>query len=253
MIINNYINKLQDRFRDRESFSSNELLTFFKEWEPDLKETTFRWRIHELKQRSVLQSVRRGVFTLKTRPFFNLSPSDIGIKACKRILKLYPDLRICIWNTEHLSELMLHQPARSWDVLEVEGDAFDLVWNSALSNNIGLPINAHHFGSFEYANANNTTHKYFIKKLLTRAPVQSVEGEKYVHPTLEKVLVDIFCEPDFFFTFAGSEFSVMLNNAYHRFAVDFAKLLQYADRRNKAKDLKDLILTTTDIPPNLVE
>ncbi|NML37590.1 hypothetical protein HHL17_10345 [Chitinophaga sp. G-6-1-13] len=252
MIINNYTNKLEERFRERASFSSDELLSFFKEWEPDLKETTFRWRVYELKQRGFLQSVKRGFFTLRTKPVFELSVSDVGIKAYKRILKSYPHIRACVWNTQNLSKLMLHQPARSWDVLEVESDAFDLVWENVISDGIGLPINAHHHGSIEYVNANSSTPKYFIKKLLTRAPVQPVAGEEYVLPTLEKVLVDIFCEPDFFFTFAGSEYSVMLNNAYHHFAVDFAKLLQYSGRRNKAKELKDLMLTTTDIPPNLV-
>jgi hypothetical protein len=253
LIINNYIPKILDRFRGRETFSSEELFSFFKEWEPDLKMATFRWRIHDLKQKGVLQSVKRGIFTLQTKPVFELTASDIGIKTYKGIIKAYPNIRACVWSTQKLSELMLHQPTRSWDVLEVESDAFDLVWGHALNDRIGLPINAHQSGSLEYGNANSSTPKYFIKKLITRAPIQSAEKEGYVLPTLEKVLVDIFCEPDFFFTFAGSEFSVMLNNAYHRFAVDFAKLLQYADRRNKAKELKDLIHATTDIPTNLVE
>ncbi|MGN6416649.1 MAG: DUF6577 family protein [Pseudobacter sp.] len=248
MIINNYSTKLAEKFLGRDTFSSDELFSFFKEWEPDLKMATFRWRIHELKQRGIIQSVKRGIFTIRIKPTFKISASDNGIKIYKRIIKAYPDIRACVWNTQKLNDLMLHQPARSWDVIEVENDAFDLVWENAISG-IGFPIKARHQDYLEYAN--RTTPTYFLKKLLSRAPLEPAEG--YILPTLEKILVDIFCEPSFYSTFSGSEFSVMLNNAYHRFAVDFAKLLQYAKRRNKARELKDLILATTDIPHNLVE
>lgn len=252
MIINNYIQKIIEKFSGQDTFTSDELFSFFKEWEPDLKVATFRWRIHDLKQRNILQSVKRGIFTLRTKPSFKPSASNYGIKIYKRIIKAYPGIRACVWNTQNLSELMLQQPARSWDVVEVEADAFSLVWDNIISGT-GLPINANHQDYIAYAYANSATPKYFVKKLLTRAPLQTAEEDGYVLPAIEKILVDIFCEPNFFSIFAGSEFSVMLNNAYLRFAVDFAKLFQYANRRNKAKELKDLILTTTDIPPNLAE
>ncbi|WP_407654250.1 hypothetical protein [Chitinophaga sancti] len=46
-------------------------------------------------------------------PVFEMSASDLGIKAYKRILKSYPGIRACVWSTQKLGELTLHRPASS--------------------------------------------------------------------------------------------------------------------------------------------
>ena len=61
-------NRLIEEFRDRESFSRNELFEFFKYYEPDLKEGTFGWRIYDLKNKNIIKPLMRGVYTISYKP-----------------------------------------------------------------------------------------------------------------------------------------------------------------------------------------
>lgn len=43
-------NKLIEAFKERSSFDRNELYDFYLDFEPNLKESTFSWRIYDLKK-----------------------------------------------------------------------------------------------------------------------------------------------------------------------------------------------------------
>ena len=47
-------NKFIAEFKDRESFSRDELFDFFRLYEPDLKEGTFGWRVFDLKNKNII-------------------------------------------------------------------------------------------------------------------------------------------------------------------------------------------------------
>ena len=47
-------NKLIQEFKDRGSFTREELFDFFRQFEPDLKEGTLAWRIYDLKNRNII-------------------------------------------------------------------------------------------------------------------------------------------------------------------------------------------------------
>ena len=66
--------------------------------------------------------------------------------------------------------------------------------------------------------------------------------------TLEKMIVDLFCERSLFVAFQGSELVHIINNAYERYAINFTTLLHYARRRGKEKDIKQYLREKTNIP-----
>lgn len=188
---------------------------------------------------------------MQVKPEFWVTASDRGKRLFKKIDKEYPGIRACVWNSGGLHDLMLHQPAQTVDILEVEGPAFHLVFdrfNEFDSHSIGIRVGEQDL--FNYNSSN--IHTVMINRLLTRAPIHLLPEEAYWVPTLEKILVDIFCDPEQFSAYAGSEFSYMLNNAYRRYSIDFTKLFQYAERRNKATELKRFILNTSEISKNLL-
>ena len=58
------IHDLRKHFEDKQYFTRYELKEFYTRFNPNLKETTFRWMLYELKDFGVIQSPSRGIYAL---------------------------------------------------------------------------------------------------------------------------------------------------------------------------------------------
>ena len=74
----------------------------------------------------------------------------------------------------------------------------------------------------------------FIKPLPSESPLQTVQG--LTVPTLEKLLVDINVDEDFYYL-QGSETFYILRNAAEKNVINRSRLLRYARRRYVADKL----------------
>ena len=83
----------------------------------------------------------------------------------------------------------------------------------------------------------------FVKNLVSEAPLQEVSGVPM--PTLEKLLVDILRDTDFFYL-QGSESDRIIENAFNLYAINRNRLFRYAGRR-KVKDELSSILDNLNI------
>ncbi|MBK7184294.1 MAG: hypothetical protein IPH89_16080 [Bacteroidetes bacterium] len=129
------IQELKDHFKNRDVFTRMELYEFFLRFNPELKETTFRWRIYDLKQKQIIRSISRARFTLHYQPTF-IPFVETKLKTLfKAVKKNFPYTKISVWNTKWLNEFMLHQPGRFMTILEVESEAASSVFNSLKDSN----------------------------------------------------------------------------------------------------------------------
>ena len=71
-----------------------------------------------------------------------------------------------------------------------------------------------------------------MKNLVSEAPLQEVSGIPM--PTLEKLMVDILRDSDFFYL-QGSESEHIIENAFRMYSVNRSRLFRYSNRR-KVKD-----------------
>ena len=58
------IAKLQIQFKEQSIFGNNDIVNFYREFEPSLTETNINWRVYNLVQTGVLSRIGRGKFTL---------------------------------------------------------------------------------------------------------------------------------------------------------------------------------------------
>jgi hypothetical protein len=89
-----------------------------------------------------------------------------------------------------------------------------------------------------------------LQSLVSKSPTQKVEKASTI--TLEKLIVDLYCDKKLFAVFQGSELVHIIDNAYNRYAIDFTKLLNYSKRRGKETELMELLSTKTDIPNTIL-
>ncbi len=83
-----------------------------------------------------------------------------------------------------------------------------------------------------------STPAIIVKPMVSDSPLMTIDG---VHgPSLEKLLVDIRRDKDFYYL-AGEESSRMLENAFNMFPVNTSKLLRYAGRRGVRTEIENEI------------
>lgn len=239
------IDQLKKEFKGRGTFSREELYNFYSQFEPDLKETTFRWRIYQLKEKGVFTPLSRGLFSSDFKQLFKPEIDGDERKIYNKIDKQFPNIRQCIWSTKVISEFMLHQPGRFFTVLQVENDALESVFHFLKDigiRNVFLQPDEKEIERYVF----EAESAIILQSLISKAPTQKIT--KLTTTTIEKIIVDIYCDKKLFGAFQGSELINIINNSYHRYAINFTKLFSYAKRRRREIDLKEYLSQQTEIP-----
>jgi hypothetical protein len=243
------IEKLIQDFTKRESFSRLELFDFFRQFEPNLKETTFRWRIHQLKTSKIIVSISKEHFTLSYKPTFKPEIGEVEKKIFAKIAKMFPALKLCIWSTKILSEFMLHIPAKSIIILQVEKNALEPIYDFLKKENIRnvyLQPDQKEIERYIF----ETESSVILQSLVSKAPTQKSDG--IITATIEKIIVDLFSDKKLFSAFQGNELAHIVNNAKNRYSIDFTKIFSYAKRRRKEVEILKFLSEKTDISKSIL-
>lgn len=149
-----------------------------------------------------------------------------------KLKKEFPYLKICIWNTNALNEFMVHQPGRYYYLIETEKEATQAIFYFLREAKYSVFIDP----------TNDLLEKYvpmdkesiIIRSLVSEAPIQMIEG--IYTATLEKMLVDVFCDDVLFSAQHGSEMRTLFNEALTKYTINENRMLRYADRRRKKEN-----------------
>lgn len=232
-------NRLIEEFEERGSFSREDLFDFFRYFEPDLKEGTFGWRIHDLKNKNIIQSLKRGLYIITFKPQYKPEVSPQIIKIAKKIANRFDKVKFCIWKTEWLNEFSQHQASRQIILIEIEKEFVESLYyalKDSFKNDLYLNPDAK-VVNFYISESHNPV---IIKKLITRSPIgrRTETRIKFYTPLLEKILVDVFVEDKIFYFYQGSELMHIYENAISSYTINFTKLFGYAKRRGRENDIK---------------
>lgn len=124
---------------------------------------------------------------------------------------------------------MVHQPGRFYTLVEAEKDSNESLFYFLKGTYKSVFLDPTSDILSHYASSEIET--MIIKPLVSEAPAQYVQGVRTA--TLEKVLVDIFCDETIFAAQQGNEMQTIFKNAFEKYTVNENKMLRYADRRRK--------------------
>lgn len=242
MSTNFLTNQLEERFHGKEFITRDELYEFYRLFEPDLVPATFSWRIHNLKEKNILQSVKRNIYTLVEKKSFQpILPPKLKSLAIK-VTKEFPTANNCFWSTKWLNEWTIHQPGRFLTVVEVEASATESVFyflKDANYRNVFLNPNEDIIDKYIFEQIETI----IVKTLVTKAPIQ--QKKQFSVPTLEKILVDLFIDKKLYAPFQGGELINIFNTVYKSHGINITKVLGYAKRRGKNEALLEFITKNT--------
>jgi hypothetical protein len=136
---------------------------------------------------------------------------------------------------------MKHQPGKYYILVEVEKFSTESVFYFLKS-----------FSNAVFHEPNNEIiNKYIpedkdsviVKSLVSEAPTQIMNGIKTV--TIEKLLVDIFCDEIIFSAQQGAEMRNIFIEALDKYTVNENRMMRYTDRRRKKEKFIKYLETIT--------
>ena len=228
---------LSQYFKDRESFTTNDVLDFFAQMHPDIKRTTVNWRIYELVRQGLLKRIGRGMYVLGTANCFLpvLTKKQQNISA--RLKKQFPLITFCCWHTSALKEFFQHLAVYDFLLVEAEREAIDAVFHF---------VKETHKNTFKEPSREiienfvlDGKDAVIVKSLVSEAPLQ--EADASTLPTIEKILVDLVADSEIFFFLQGHELLNIFESALGKYTVNTDRLLRYAKRRNKKEELQKIL------------
>jgi hypothetical protein len=191
----------------------------------------------------ILKRIGRGKF--ETGEGKNYTP-EISPKLKTIYSKLkeeFPYLKFCVWRTSALNEFMLHQSGNFYVFVEVEKGATQSIFYFLKEANYSVFIDPTNDLLDKYLPPNKDS--IIVTTLVTEAPIQNIEGINT--SSLEKMLVDIFCDNVIFSAHQGVEMRTIFQEAFSKYTINESRMFRYADRRGKKESFKDYINATANL------
>ena len=183
--------------------------------------------------------VGRGKFSLGASKTFIPEISQ-KIKILKgRLGNEFPFIELCIWNTRIINEFMQHQPGNFQLIIEVNKEAVQSVFYFLKELNYPVFLEPSVDIIEKYVPVDKEA--IFIKPLVSEAPLQMVGNIPTI--TVEKLLVDLFCDVVIFAAQQGAELRVIFNEAFSKYTINQSRMLRYANRRRKKESFREYINT----------
>lgn len=234
---------IMSTFWTREVFTRKELWDFVHSADPDVTEATFSYILFDLRRKGKLRDVGTSIYTKGDKVEFQRSTDKMMtnlLDHLKRTSSLEGDYDI--WTTEWLNEFMELQATSAMYILEVDKYSMERVFFSlrdTFPNVFSKPDRA-----VIETYITGVSDAIIIWPLISRAPIN--KDRLVPFPTLEKILVDLFCDTDLFYAYQGSQLVQIFQSALSNYPINFSRLFGYANRRNKQQEIKAFLLKHTD-------
>lgn len=212
-----------------------ELLSYLNQTE-EVRKTTLYWYLNKLTSGHRLSRVSRGLYSVSVRKDFIPEVTDDMIAANEILHRELPFSSFCLYKGTEFAPYLHNIATNNVLYVETERDSCESAFNVLKREGYTCYIRPGKEMIYHYINlADNLV---FVKPLPSESPLQTVQGLSV--PTLEKLLVDINVDEDFFYL-QGSESFYILRNAAEKNVINRSRLLRYAKRRYVAEKLiKDL-------------
>jgi hypothetical protein len=222
---------------NHKQFARKDLFAHFREQMPAVLLLSVAQQLNRLAQKGVVNRSGVGIYQLQETKSLFIPKITADLRELNEKLKAhftYTDF--CLWHNNEITPFMHHIPNLRQIFVEVEHDAMNAVFDFLNENS--------EKGVFLCPNSNDYN-RYIVGKeaiivhnLVSESPIQTVNN--ITIPTIEKILVDVIGNIDFEFM-QGAELSRFYKNVLDKCAVNQKKLLRYASRRNRKKEIEQLL------------
>lgn len=239
IIMNKYSQDIMDFALSQHQFGLHELFAHLdREGNNGISHKTVSWYLTKLIEAGKLQRVSHGKYAVETKQQFLIIPTDEQHALNEELKQKWPFASFCIYNGSVISSLQHHLSANNITYIETEREAVTVVFNHLRDEGKAAYLRPTRELIYNYIDLSQPS--IFVKPLITESPVQECNG--ILVPTLEKLLVDLQKDKDFFYL-QESEGVNLFRNALSLYSINESRLLRYAGRRGIRKEIKNIIQT----------
>ena len=235
---------ITDHFKGQGRVGIKDIKEYLRKTVPGIQDNAIYARIHELKNKGIIAAVARDVYTFTPKPLWTPSPDNDIRKVEQTISKQYLSADILLWDTSWLNEFTNLQAFRKLIIIEPE---------EIIAENVFYFLKEKGFKEVYFKPgtkeielyAGNSPLTYIIKSLVSKSPVLKKKSHT---PGIEKILVDLYCDKELFYSYQDDELSNIWTNIFKKYLVNRSTLLSYSRRRGKQKDIEEFVnrLNLTD-------
>jgi hypothetical protein len=219
-------------------FTRRELITNLKSENQIGSPGTLSEQLNRLLKSGQLIRIERGVYKLPddARKDFSVICTEDMRRINQQIKTQFPFVDYCLWSVSTLMPYMHHIPNLNLLFVDVEREVAESFFNLLNADSNKRVFLMPTLTDFErYISTNDAI---IIRPLISESPLQLVEGINT--PTLEKILVDIVGDIEFYFL-QGSEINYVYTTIFESHSVNKNKLLRYATRRGRKDEVEQLL------------
>ena len=226
------------RLQHDQIYHRNDIIIALKSVHNNLSENSYRWAIGYLVDHGFLRHTGRDRYTLSQSnekndycPYY----SDTANHITKSVTGQYPLIEFTVFESFLLNEFLNHQIAQNTIFLQVDRDVSGFVFDYVRERISGTAL---------YSPSVKEYSRYWHPEciIILNQTSQAPLSKKSPHDiTIEKLLVDIYCDKSMRLIYSIAEYETIVKTAYELYNVDTVKLLRYAGRRNKGSEIKHFL------------
>ncbi|MBQ7433476.1 MAG: hypothetical protein IJV50_08500 [Lachnospiraceae bacterium] len=211
-----------------------DIVSILKKENNGLSENSYIWAVGNLVKLGLLQHEGRNRYSLsdgKQKDVYSPLYSETTKVIRDKVNNKYPLIGFTMFESALLNEFLNHQIARNTIFIQVERDVGAFVFDFLRGDMEGMVM---------YRPSRKEYSRYWqpgsvvVLDWTSEAPLFSDCPHDI---TIEKMLVDIFCDKTIQLTYSKAEYKTVVDTAYERYRVDTVRLLRYARRRNKENEI----------------
>ena len=231
----NYSQDIMDYAALHSDFGLHDLYAYL-DGEADISRHTVSWYLTKLTESGQLRRIGHGKYAKADKQKFTISPTEEQQSLNEALKQHWPFAHFCIYDGSIISPLQHLLAANNITYIETEREATSAVFNHLKDKGLIAYLRPTRDLIYNYIDLSQPA--IFVKPLITESPVQECNG--VLVPTLEKLLVDLQKDADFFYLQEAEGFNIF-RNAMSLYAINESRLLRYASRRGIRKEIETII------------
>lgn len=216
-------------------FSMEDLFAYLHE-KVGISKSSLKWYLFKLVNENALVRTGRGMYGKVLKQTFAPKPIEEVEEVYGLLQSNFPFAKFCVYQGDIIAPLQHHLSSNRVVYVETDRDSAETVFNFLKDRSRDVYLRPDKNMIYRYVDMDNRV--FFVKNLVSEAPLQKISGVPM--PTLEKLLVDILRDTDFFYL-QGSESEHIIENAFNLYAVNRNRLFRYAGRRKAKEEILSIL------------
>ncbi len=229
---------LSKKLSDKSHFTTSDLIVLLHKLNPEVSKSAHSWWINKLKNDGFYTQVGRGLYTFQKKKEYKLEISRKAKQFHNKVISYLPkDTPMIIYESITVANMYGIEPKKHYIWIHIPREHLEFFFYDI--QNLGKPV---------FIKPNSEIIKRYIipikeavilYPILTEMPIIDLNG--YSTLTLEGILIHSLLFGKEYFKSRDKEIFQVFQMFLHKYNVNISKLLRYASRRDKRKEVKELL------------